>query len=121
MVLSILPPDVGIDSIALSGKLVDPCDTHTDMCSENPEKEQASVRVCLGFPSPDPDSCRGTWDRSPVKKDITGWGQDMPSLGILQHEHSEEMMVSSSGEEHRVSRRGHKSHSLNPVLGFLTK
>ena len=81
MVLSIFSPDFSIDSRAFPWRLMDPCDTLTDMCSENPEKkEQVSVRVCLGFPSPDPESCRGNWDRSPVDKGTTGWGQDLPSL-----------------------------------------
>ena len=79
VVLILFPPDFGIDSRAFPWRLMDPCDTLTDMRSENSEKGQVSVRVCLRFPSPDPDSCRGTWDRSPVEKDNTGWGQDLSS------------------------------------------
>ena len=61
VVLSLFPPDFGIHSRAFPWRLMDPCDTLTDMRSENSEKGQVSVSVCLGFPSPDPDSCRGTW------------------------------------------------------------
>ena len=72
VVLSLFPPDFGIDYRVFPWRLMDPCDTLTDMRSKNPEKGQVSVRVCLGFPSPETDPCRGARDLSPVERDTTG-------------------------------------------------